>query len=499
MSDYRQSQPGKTAMSTASRYWTFIKIDGAGGRKIEQIDAAKAFFLTSFPEFTPDSEMPDALIQRQLLHWLKGGEGEYTDEEICQSLAGKSQRKANEPCFLAKLCLKCFISSQIERVCHQLAAQFGENHGFTYRDLLPFVLDEDNSRNYQETNTNYRSFLDDILESFDPKQSSLATWTTRRVKYNKEINTFLLEQGIYLVSDWAILNDTTPKQIERIFSQVYYLTRMEVEDDKRILESYHAVYRAQRLKQRQAGIKGKCLAPTLEQLQQISQDLASKTNRNIPPAILLTKLQNIASRLREYRIRVRGGSIPNDEKDPISLAETIPYSNSEILDDRSEFLNLYRQQFLHCLDLAIAQVTRERVKTLETRDREKAQKFIIALQLFHCQARSMSEIAKQLDLKAQFHVSRLLKLKAFRADVQQQLLILLRDRVFEQAQAYSDPQRLQTLDLEIESALNEQIANVIEEAAMEASTATIEKHHTTSSFFSQRLCHYLDIRSKCYE
>ncbi len=499
MSDYRQSQPGKTAMSTVSRYWTMIKIDGAGGQKIEQIDSAKAFFLTSFPEFTATTEVPDTLIQRQLLHWLKGGINEYTDKQICQDLAGTSQRKAHESCFLAKLCLKCFISSQIERVCHQLAAQFGENHGFTYRDLLPFVLDEDNRRNYQETKTTYQSFLDDIVDSFDPNQSSLATWTTRRVKSNKDINAFLLEQGIYLVSDWAILNDTTPKQLERIFSQVYQLTRVEVEDARRILEGYHAVYRAQRLKQRQAGIKGKCLAPTLAQLQQISQDLSIKTNRNIPPASLLTKLQNIASRLREYRIRVRGGSTPYDEKDPISLAETIPDCHSEILDDQSEFLNLYRQQFLHCLDLAIAQVTSERVKTLDTKDREKAQKFMIALQLFHCQELSMSEIAKQLDLKAQFHVSRLLKLKAFRADVQQQLLILLRDRVFAQAQAYTSPQRLQTLAQEIESALNEQIANVIQEAAMEASTATIEKHHTTSSFFSQRLCHYLDIRSNCYE
>ena len=203
--------------------------------------------------------------------------------------------------------------------------------------------------------------------------------------------------------------------------------------------------------------------------------------------------------MREYRIRVRGGSAPYDERDPISLEETIPDPNSDIVDDQSEFLKLYRQQFLHCLDLAIAQVTEERVKTLKTRDREKAQKFTIALQLFHCQARSMSEIAKRLDLKAQFHVSRLLKLKAFRADVQEELLILLRDRVFAQAQAYTDPQRLQTLDGEIESALNEQIANVIQEAAMEASTATIEKQHTTSSFFSQRLCHYLDIRSNCYE
>ena len=39
----------------------------------------------------------------------------------------------------------------------------------------------------------------------------------------------------------------------------------------------------------------------------------------------------------------------------------------------------------------------------------------------------MTEIAKLLNLQAQFHVSRLLKLKDFRADVRQQLLVPLRD------------------------------------------------------------------------
>lgn len=486
-------------MSTGAKYWTIVKIDGAGGRKVEEIESAKAFFLASFPEFTAECEVPDTLIQRQLLHWLKGGNYEDIDRDISQKIEVKTDRKFNEPSVLAQLCLKCFISGEIELVCQELAMQFGEDRGFTCGDLLPIVLDEDGGRKDRGKRTNYQSFIEDILHSFDPDRSTLSTWTTRRVKSHKDLNKFLLEQGIYLLSDWAILNDTTPKQIERIFSQFYRLTKVEVEEDKRLLESYHAVYRAQRLKQRQAGINGKCKPPTLEQLQQISQDLASKIHRNIPGDLIQIKLQNLASRLREYRIRVRGGAMANDCRNLISLAETIPDRNSEILDDETEFLSLYRQEFRTCLDGAIAQVTENRLKILETRDKEKAAKFIMALQLFHCQARSMSEIANLLDLKAQFHVSRLLKLKDFRADIQQQLLISLRDRVFTQAQAYTDPQRLQNLHQEIEAALNQQISDLIKEATSEASTATIEKHHTTSSFLAQRLCHYLDIRSKCHE
>lgn len=115
----------------------------------------------------------------------------------------------------------------------------------------------------------------------------------------------------------------------------------------------------------------------------------------------------------------------------------------------------------------------------------------------------MTEIAPEVNLQAQFHVSRLLQLKSFRADVQQQLLVRLRDlcfaaalryRVFDQAKAYTEPERLQTLNQQIEEALDEQITQVIQEAARSASTATTAKNQTTTSLFAERLCRHLDTR-----
>jgi hypothetical protein len=70
------------------------------------------------------------------------------------------------------------------------------------------------------------------------------------------------------------------------------------------------------------------------------------------------------------------------------------------------------------------------------------------------------------------------------------LLLLLRDRVLDQAKVYTNPERLQALNQQIEEALNEQITTVIQEAATEASTATATN---TSSLFAQRLCRQLDI------
>ena len=122
----------------------------------------------------------------------------------------------------------------------------------------------------------------------------------------------LLEHGVYLVSDWAILNDTNSKQLQRIFSQFHHLTSREIEQATQLLGSYHAVYRAQRLLQRQAGTKGQCQPPTTEQLCQIQERLSTQANQRLSPETVMTQLQAMVSRLREYQIHVRGGSLPTE-------------------------------------------------------------------------------------------------------------------------------------------------------------------------------------------
>jgi hypothetical protein len=332
-------------------------------------------------------------------------------------------------------------------------------------------------------------------------QSSLATWTTRRVKHHKELNTFLLEHGVYLVSDWAILNDTRPKQLHRIFSQFYHLTPLEIQQATQLLESYHAVYRTQRLMARRAGNRGHCSPPTTEQFQQIAQRLSTQTIQTFSPETLRTQLQKIAARLREYRIAVRTSSLPTeslDAKVPGALTDRIPslelVDNRDTPDEEMEFLQVYRREFISCLDQAIARVTEERVRELQHQDSQKAQAFLKALQLFHCDRLSMTQIAPLVNLKAQFQVSRLLNLKAFRSNIQQQLLVRLRDRVIEKAKFYTSSERLQSLTQQIEEALDEQITELIQEAAAEAATNTKNQNSTTTSLFTQRLCRYLDTR-----
>lgn len=456
-------------MTNLSIYWTLIRIDAGGIRQTQSIPWAQIFFNQVFAQLIDVENLSSREIQSQLIDL-------YNNTSVDQSVN-------------AQRCLLCFISWEIEKVCLNLEKQFGIGGGFTSRDLLPYVLDDDGS---SQAAKSYKCFSLEILQSFDSNQSSLTTWINRKVKQHPALNKFLLECGIYLLSDWAILNDTQPKQLERILNQFHSLTVTEIQHNKWLLASYHQVYRAQRLQQRKAKKTSKCQPPTIEQLQQISDKLNNLSQGKYCVAAnnLMSQLQFLAGYLREYRIHVRGGSLATESIDNNYLTATNPSDNLEV-NQTSEFLKLYRPQFLECLDNALASVTQTRVNKMQRKDATKASKFLTALKFFHCQGLSMTEIAKRIEMKAQFQVTRLLKLKEFRADVTNQLLTMLKVRVLELAQNYSSLESLEALESQITIALTEQVTDLIAEAEIEAAGA---RSNSTRSRFSWRLCEYLDSR-----
>jgi hypothetical protein len=448
---------------------------------VEELAAAKTFFQQQFPDVVEGRDGSDAAIQRHL--WQL------------------SQNQLDPIADLANVCLRCYVSNQTERVCLKLEAQFGTDHGFTRYDLFPFVLDDvllgEQARSPREASetTLYRSLATEILQTFDPEKASLGTWVTRLVRQHKELNAFLLERGVYLVSDWAILNDTAPKQLQRILSEFHGLTPVEIQRSTQLLHGYHQVYRQERLKQRQAGMRGQCTPPTLDQLAQIAQLIQPAGMAMTAPESIRGQLQILATQLRQYRIYVRGGaalvqSLDQPETQAVAMSLQAPDSDTT-QDDHQEFLGFYREQFLQCLDQSLERVTSDRLKQLQRKTPAAASQFLTAMRLFHCGGQAMGEIAAQVGLQAQYQVTRLLKLKEFRADVRQQVLVRLRDRVLAKARDYANPDRLHQLDQQIETALDEQIATVMQQAEAEASIA---KNRPLNSLFARRLCHHLDTR-----
>ncbi|MEM6612136.1 MAG: hypothetical protein AAF652_07755 [Cyanobacteria bacterium P01_C01_bin.72] len=459
-------------MKTGSKYWNLVRLDSSGKLKITAISTVKQFFQQQFAPLLDEEKITDSLLQKDLA-------------------ALKNSQDQNK--LLAERCLRCFISHQIRQACILLEIQFGKEHGFSRYDLFIYTLTDtfDNFRDGvspQARGSKYKPLAVEIIATFNPDRASLSTWTNRYVRQHRELQLFLLEQGVYLISNWAILNDTKVKQVERVLAEFHNLTATEIEQAAILLSSYHQIYRRDRLKNRQN--KGqKCQTPTTEQLESIANLIEQQTNSALSAPQTLTLLEKLAEQLREYRIYVRGGKTKQESLDNISYAQAAKDVEPEESPDRGEFLKSYQQEFKTSLDTAIEAVISDRLSKFKGKKAAKKNQFITALELFHCQGESMSAIAPKINLQAQYQVTRLLKLKELRTDIRHQMLQKLKDWTTQQQNVPTllDLASLQQRDREIESALGAQIDLVLEEAEKEVSVA-----NSTASLLARRICHYLD-------
>lgn len=474
----------------ASHYWQFVKLKATGLCIRETSIEARKFLLTQFPAIDDgDADLTDLQVQKQL--WRSRQSSDRHEREN------------------AELCLRCFISNQVEQTCYQIANQFGTEHGFKHNDLLVFVLNDvivgqrDRQSDLSKSQSTFISVAREILDSFDPELSNLATWTHRKVKQNRELNAFLLEHGVYLVSDWAILNDTSPKQLERIYTEFYQTAQYSIQQSKILLEAYHAVYRLDRLQSRldtrlnmrSNGSKGQCPPPTAEQLQRISEYLENH-REYLAPANTLYRLQEMASKLRQYRIQARGGKPTQVSLDQpnLTIKPERLFAQSDEENDAFTFLNAYRQQFEQSLEQAIAKVIDIRSSKIQQRSPENNHNFLTGLSLFHCHGQTMSEIATAVGLEAQYQVTRLLKLKELRADIRREILGNLREQVMELVKFYTDPAKLDQLDQKLEVILEELVAEEMERAEAESIKS---KGIPLRSRFAIKLCQYLQKVHQC--
>ncbi len=469
-------------MGEPSKYWTLVGINSFGKCLTAQLEEAKAFFHKHFPEQVDPRNGQDRTIQRQLVQWF-------------HSDAVEDSRR-----IIAELCLRCFISNEIKQVCLAREKRYGKQHNFTSDDLLPLVLDEIHSSTTKATNREKRadqSLTAKILPTFDPDKSSLSTWTTRMVQSYPEFKRFLLEHGIEEVSDWVILNNRTSGGLQRILSQFYRQTSIEIQQAVQLLESYHQVYRcpirSQRRQRGQAILRRRYPQPTPEQLRQIAELLES--TRKLTPEEVLTKLQNLARLLRDYRIYTRIGICPTQSLDTPGIknkSETVEKEErgrtTDASDELTELLNPYIDP---CLVQALEQVIEAHFNYLQGKKPQKAENYLKGLHLFHCQGIPMGKIAPLLGWNSQSQVSRLLELDAFRADVKRRVLVCLKKRIFKLAQASYDLDSFRDWEQKVMEVLEPRIDDVIQEAEREASTS---KNRVMNSQFSQTLCQYLQTR-----
>ncbi|MEM0978678.1 MAG: hypothetical protein AAGH78_00250 [Cyanobacteria bacterium P01_H01_bin.58] len=434
---------------SVSDYWHLQKLDSTGQNRRQLLEAAHHWVQQQAPTAVEASDDDQRLLQERLLRdWQQG--------------------RMN----LALLCLRCVVSHAILHACLKLVSQFGDYYQFRNADLLPFVLDDEG-----KPLEAYQPFGVHIVATYMPGRASLESWAAHLTRNHRELNQFLIERGLYRVSDWAILNDTSTGQLPKILGEFHRLTVAEIAAATTLLAHYHGVYRRDRLQLSQGRKRGRCQVPNEQQLQAI--------NPAVSPRTVLGQLRQLAYWLRQYRIHVRGG---NPLLDPLDAANdsavpTPERSDSEMQQDA--FLQTYRQQFEVALAAAMTETLQAYCNKLKRKKMPKDEAFLKALYHFHCQGESMTAIAPKVGLPNQVAVTRLMNLKRFRADVCSALLTRLQSQIPDTVLQFTSPEQLQAVGDSLEALLSEEVTRLQAEAESEAQ---IPRNRTANSRFARQLC-----------
>lgn len=398
-------------------------------------------------------------------------------------------------CAQAGLCLRCYVSQPILRACQKIDSLFSGNKAFSYRDLLPFVLNDDGQKlvivderkaqlvvsDAQLRPSTFKLFSVEVLSTYRGREldgMSLENWAFLRTKQQPELKRFLAEFGFRQFSDWTLLNRIQVNQKERLSAQ-----------DQRRIEAFHQVYRRDRRQQKKVT---RCADPTPAQLAEMNDILKRSPAGCTTEGDLLAALKQIAKQLREFDIWQAREPLEVKDIDTgdYRLRTDLPAESvveEEI--EEQEFTEFLRQRADGALNDAISQSLDTRLAKLKKSKRYHpfATAYVPGLLHYYQAGISLKEIGQQLGMNNWDQTRRILNpgelLSQVRLQTQQQLLTL----VLEKAQARGlvasppEPSQLKSLIEGIESFLDDRYF------AAAATELKAGKNRSLESDYAQRL------------
>jgi hypothetical protein len=452
-------------MEDHSKYWQLARLRVSGGHRVTELPTVKTYLHTTFPELLGKPDTDRVLCKALFAAWESG-----------ETLAGLS--------------LRCCISHGIIQECQAILRQFGQAHPLDLTELLALSLsDPGTALSTEELRPIGRSkdkqvfkpLAYEILASYNPSHSLITTWTRHLLRQHPDIKQYLKERGILLISDWALLNDTPPRRLQRLLTERFDWVQSAAAEAALVHTAYRAVYLIG------ASRGGACPDPSSAQLQQMADYLQSHSQLTASPDSILKKLRLYAKQIRLSRINLQPEAMPEHGLEPASEPD------DDALPDASDFLVGYRQQSVVCLDGAIAQVVQGRLgrylRPIGKRQPKPAvaQQLLTGLALYYCQGESQTKIAPLLGLQRQDQVSRLLLLSELRSDIKLHTLNCLKNHIQTVVAASFSPERL----IGIAAALDVLLDQLLKED--ETAGATNNQYtHPQASQLSQHICRYLD-------
>lgn len=481
-------------MVEIKKYYTLYKLNLSGKCSPEERPDLK-MFLSQQGSPSVD-ELDDRTLQIHLVRmWL-------------------SERHSAQERYMAEICLRCYISHCLYHWCRKTARNSHHNHLDSIEELYCLVLWDDGQQAYRLNN---QYLWQKILRTFDPERAegsaSLSTWVNRLVWQDRELGENLKRLGYIRYSPWKILNTCKPQRFRDLvgeFSGASSSMSEAREEDIRvcclILEIYQRVYQPSLLQQRR-NQKREYLKPSGEQLRAMIELLNQHSVFIRSEDILLNRLIEISNTIR-LRQTIKDSGYPAQER-LISLdlnsdsgidstegkrnkiEHQIAHSliQEDEYDSFEEFEAKYQETYLKALDQAIDITISWRSSRIRANAAYNSQQYLLALELLHCQNKSMSEIAIQIGRKRQEQVTTMLKLDRLRDAVSREMqTILFREVPGMVDEFVNDPDRLRELDSHIQRLIEETVSPIFRQAKSAMQTPPSCRPAT---LFAERLCKYL--------
>ncbi len=116
-------------------------------------------------------------------------------------------------------CLRCRISHPIEQKLRDLHRRFSAEHSLDLIELAAYGLDDDGrSLSYQalrqQPTARITPFTAQVICSYDANRGAgLPHWARTKLQAHNGLKAYLLEHGLLLISNWALLADSSPQRV----------------------------------------------------------------------------------------------------------------------------------------------------------------------------------------------------------------------------------------------------------------------------------------------
>ncbi len=214
-------------------------------------------------------------------------------DESDRSLLGQA-RQEHAGAFLA---LRCRSSWTLEKAVQGMHRDYHKDFGLELAELAAFALDDVGRRYPYGGDDNARfgrvPFPVEVVRSWDPDQAGLPHWARRHLEHRNDLKRYLKEQGVLLIGRWALLADSSPKQVREAMELYPLKSQLSVEQAVDLHGRYLPLYRTAKLVHRSVTGRQRGWQPDDPFLEQLEPECTARQTRE--------NLEFIAGALRHLR------------------------------------------------------------------------------------------------------------------------------------------------------------------------------------------------------